>query len=393
MVRPSPVPSAVRAERGLVARRLVLGLAVGAAADLDVEHVDLAVDRAVLAVRADVHAGVRAAVGAGDRLGDRAGDEVDAELARRRRAPRSSDGPSSGSAPAAVCSGVPSTGHFSGSTTSSAPRAAASRVSRSAASRLRSRSGVELSWTAAARIRGSCQIDWSVNGAPPSRWTWVGAFGPDVMLCAAAARVGPVRSAWWAVWDGARLHERTYRRLGPVTATPERVAVRGVLDLSVATGTPWECTTGPIWTRKSPCVCAGRCSAARSSCAGWSTSPVAGTRGRPRGGGRAGVGETGRRPRGHVEPRRRAARRRGRDRERCVWVDGEPAHVPPQPFRGFDGVGGLAFEAVATRARREDYGVLMSDYEAPFGRFAGSLPVAGEVRCGWGVMERHSARW
>ncbi len=48
---------------------------------------------------------------------------------------------------------------------------------------------------------------------------------------------------------------------------------------------------------------------------------------------------------------------------------------------------------MATRARREDYGVLMSDYEAPFGRFAGSLPVAGEVVRGWGVMERHEARW
>ena len=106
----------------LVARRLVLGLAVRAAADLDVEHVDLAVDRAVLAVGPDVDARVRAALGALDALGDRAGDEVDAQLARDARAPRSSDGPSSGSAPAAVCSGVPSTGHFSGSTTSSAPR-------------------------------------------------------------------------------------------------------------------------------------------------------------------------------------------------------------------------------------------------------------------------------
>jgi hypothetical protein len=75
-----------------------------------------------------------------------------------------------------------------------------------------------------------------------------------------------------------------------------------------------------------------------------------------------------------------------------VWVDGVPSHVPPQPFRGFEGVGGLDFDAVATRARREDYGVLMSDYEAPFGRFSGALPV-GELREGFGVMERHRARW
>ena len=31
-------------------------------------------------------------------------------------------------------------------------------------------------------------------------WTWVGAFGPELMLCAASARVGPVRTAWWAIW-------------------------------------------------------------------------------------------------------------------------------------------------------------------------------------------------
>ena len=136
----------------LVAGRLVLGLAVGAPADLDVEHVDLAVDRAVLAVGADVDARVGAALRALDPLGDRAGDEVDAQLARGRARPARAPAPSSGSAPAAVCSGVPSTGHFSGSTTSSAPRAAAARVSRSAASRLRSRSGVELSCTAAARM-------------------------------------------------------------------------------------------------------------------------------------------------------------------------------------------------------------------------------------------------
>jgi hypothetical protein len=79
--------------------------------------------------------------------------------------------------------------------------------------------------------------------------------------------------------------------------------------------------------------------------------------------------------------------------ERCVWLDGEPAHVPPQAFRGLEGVGGLDFEAVATRARRENYGVLMSDYEAPFGRFGGELPRGGSLRSGFGVMERHVARW
>ena len=45
-------------------------------------------------------------------------------------------------------------------------------------------------------------------------------------------------------------------------------------------------------------------------------------------------------------------------------------------------VGDLAFDAVATRAKRENYLVIASDYEQPFGRFSGSLPVAGELRAG-----------
>ena len=225
------------------------------------------------------------------------------------------------------------------------------------------------------------------------QWTWVGAFGPELMLCAAVARVGPARSAWWAVWDGARLHERTHRRLGPVLATPERVAVRGVLDLAVTCETPWTCTTGPIWTRKSPALVRGTVLGRAVELRGlvdesggrharetaWWWSCGVGTTA----GGRAVTWNLVDGLHDGVE-----------ESERCVWVDGEPAHVPPQPFRGFAGVGGLAFEAVATRARREDYGLLMSDYEAPFGRFSGSLPIGGgELAAGFGVMERHRARW
>src|SRR5215208_3081186 len=75
-------------EDDLLAGRLVLGLPVGLAADLDVEHVDLAVNGLLLAVGAEVHGGVRAALGPLDALGDRARDQVDAQLARRRARPR-----------------------------------------------------------------------------------------------------------------------------------------------------------------------------------------------------------------------------------------------------------------------------------------------------------------
>ena len=65
----------------------------------------------------------------------------------------------------------------------------------------------------------------------------------------------------------------------------------------------------------------------------------------------------------------------------------------PLAFDGLRGVGDLRFAAVATRSRRENLLIASSDYEQPFGTFAGELPVAGPLREGWGVMERHDVRW
>jgi hypothetical protein len=83
--------------------------------------------------------------------------------------------------------------------------------------------------------------------------------------------------------------------------------------------------------------------------------------------------------------------------ERAVWVDGEPHAVEPVAFDGLAAVHGagwrLGFAAEATRARRENLVLVASDYEAPFGAFSGTLPVAGALREGWGVMERHEATW
>ena len=159
-------------EHDLVARRLVLGLAVGAAADLDVEHVDLAVDRAVLAVGPDVHARCCAPRSrALDALGDRAGDEVDPELARRRRAPRSAPGRRAARRPPRSARACRARATSRAARRARRPARRPRASSRSAASRLRSRSGVELSWTAAARIR-RCprrQIDSSVKEPEDSR--------------------------------------------------------------------------------------------------------------------------------------------------------------------------------------------------------------------------------
>ena len=130
-------------------------------------------------------------------------------------------------------------------------------------------------------------------------WTWVGAFGPELMLCA-ATRAGRARAraAWWAVWDGERLHERTYRRAGPVDATPARVHVPGVLDLRASS----RARRGPSANGRDLDAQAPRARArhgarpARSTCPGWSTSRRAATRARWSG----------------VERRRRRAGRRPR---------------------------------------------------------------------------------
>ncbi len=144
MLIPILTPPGSSETHDLVAGVLVGGLRVDVAVDLHVEHVELAVDGAHVAVGADVDARVGRLPPPVDLLDDRSGDEVDFELRAADRA-HWMHRPSSGSAPAVICSSVPSTLHFSGSTTSSAPRAAASRTSRSAVSRLRSVSSVALS--------------------------------------------------------------------------------------------------------------------------------------------------------------------------------------------------------------------------------------------------------
>jgi hypothetical protein len=67
---------------------------------------------------------------------------------------------------------------------------------------------------------------------PLRAWRYVGVYGPEVMLCAGAVRVGRARQAFWAVWDRERrrLHERT--TLGGGRVRLDRGGVR-VLDPDV----------------------------------------------------------------------------------------------------------------------------------------------------------------
>jgi hypothetical protein len=232
------------------------------------------------------------------------------------------------------------------------------------------------------------------GGRPLKRWVYVGAFGPDVMLCAARGRIGVLPFAWWAVWDGTTLREG---RRG-VAVTPERVAVRGLFELTLGDGAPVEVVSPHgrehIWTRKRVVAARGHVRGravqlqaivdesagyhARATAWRWSAGVGVASTGEPVAWNLvAGVhdGPTG--------------------SERAVWVAGEPHEVPPVTFAAdLSAVDGLRFTAEATRARRENYLLVRSDYEQPFGTFAGELPGGGpELREGWGVMERHEVFW
>ena len=245
------------------------------------------------------------------------------------------------------------------------------------------------------------------GGRPLKRWTYVAVFAPDVMVCAAAARIGPMPLGWWAVWDRRQrtLAEHTLRRPRALAVGAGRVQVDDgpvAIELTVAPGTPVE-TVSPhgdeyIWTRKQGGVRITGTVALMDrrheidapgvvdESAGYHARHTAWTWSAGVGVAASGDAVAWNLVSGvHDDP---AAS------ERTVWVGGEPHHVEPQPFRpGLAGVGDLEFHAEATRAHSENLLLVASSYEQPFGTFSGALPVAGPLREGYGVMERHDVRW
>ena len=245
------------------------------------------------------------------------------------------------------------------------------------------------------------------GGRPLKAWTYIGAYGPDVMLCAARARVGPVPVAWWAVWDrgSGRMLARTARGRGGVEVDARRLVVAGRrvrLQLEIDDGESIEVVSPHgdeyVWTRKRGGVRAR----------GWleldgERRPLdlraivdesAGYHARRtswRWSAGVGVAASGAAVAWNLVDGIHDAAEAS---ERTVWVDGRPHEVGHVAFAAdLSSVGGLRFSAEAVRARRENLLVLRSEYEQPFGTFAGELPVAGELRAGWGVMERHDVRW
>lgn len=217
------------------------------------------------------------------------------------------------------------------------------------------------------------------GGRPLKTWTYVGAYGPELMLCVTRGRIGIVPFSWWAVWDGELLHEG-----------------RRPLELELSPGAEIEVVSPHgrqyAWTRKRPVRVRGRFQGRPFDLPGildesagyharhtsWRWSAGVGTLA-------SGEPVTWNLVDGiHDAPT---------GSERTVWVAGEPREVPPVRFAGLAAVDDLRFTAVATRARRENYLLIRSDYVQPFGTFAGAVPGAGELREGWGVMERHDVYW
>lgn len=246
----------------------------------------------------------------------------------------------------------------------------------------------------------------SQSHRPLKHWRYVGAFGPDLQLCAGVARIGPVPVRWWAIAQPGRplIEGRRGLRLEPGSL---RLQSRDVeIELRLEEREPVETATGYgdtfAWTAKQADIPA---------------------RGHALIGGqrheidtRAVIDDSaGYHPR-HTEWRWSAGVGRLEDgrsvgwnlvegihdspeqSERSLWIDGAASELGPV---GFDGLAGIAFasgerlgfEAWAERKSRTNALLMRSYYRQPFGSFSGSLPGAGRLAAGYGVMEEHDVYW
>jgi hypothetical protein len=236
-------------------------------------------------------------------------------------------------------------------------------------------------------------------GRPLKRWTYVGVYRPDVMLCVGDARVAGIRQRWWAVAlpDGS-----LYEGGRGVSIGPRRVRVRGVLDLELSRPEGVEVVSphgrGYVWTTKvAPVHVRGTVSAgghtfeldgddgfvdesagyhARHTTWRWSAGLGLAADGRP------------------VAWNLVDGLHDGVASERTVWVDGSPAEVPAQEFApDLSRVGELDFREWSARESNRNLLVMRNSYRQPFGEFSGVLPGGLVLAEGWGVMEEHDVLW
>ncbi len=241
------------------------------------------------------------------------------------------------------------------------------------------------------------------GGRPLKRWRYAGVFGSEVMLCAGLVAIAGVHQAFWAVWDrrAGDLRERT--RLGGrgVRLPWGRVLVDDRVDhvdlVLKGAGEPVEVVSrhgaGHVWTRKLPVRARGVACGIPVDALGL-LDETAGYHARKtawRWCAGVGTGTDGTALAWNlVEGVHDAAR----GSERTMWEGGSAREVAPVPIAAdLDAAGDLRFVAEARRARTTRFGPLSSDYVQPFGTFAGTLPGGVALAEGFGVMERHAARW
>jgi hypothetical protein len=204
---------------------------------------------------------------------------------------------------------------------------------------------------------------------PLKAWRYVAFFSPELIVCLARVRIGPLPGDFWAVWD--RDAHALHRGSGPVRADPGRAQARAPARALVRLGRATHELEGraviddtaayyprhTLWWWS-----AGVGAAVDGAAVAWNLV--------------SGVGDP------------------PVNSERTVWVDGVPQEAPPSRFAAdLTAVDELRFTAEAELRRRVNLGLVRSDYRQPIGTFAGRLPGGVELAHGFGVMERHDAWW
>lgn len=240
-------------------------------------------------------------------------------------------------------------------------------------------------------------------GRPLKAWRYVAFFSPELIVCLARVRIGPLPGDFWAVWD--RDAGTLHRGSGLVRAVPGRAGVRALrtsVDIltteepGIETACP--CGQGYSWTRKQ----AGVPARARVRL-GQTTHELEG---------RAVIDDTAAYYPRHTLWHWSAGVGTAVDgasvawnlvsgvgdppvnSERTVWIDGHAREAPPSVFApDLSAVDELRFAAEAVLHRRVNLGLVRSDYRQPIGTFSGHLPGGVELAHGFGVMERHDAWW
>jgi hypothetical protein len=247
---------------------------------------------------------------------------------------------------------------------------------------------------------------------PLKAWRYVGVYGPELMLCAAAVRIGPARQSFWAVWDRSehRLRERTAFGRGGVRLARGRLSIddRDVavdIALEEQPGIETVCPSGEsyAWTRKQGGIRAhgtvlagGRRHAIDARAVIDDTAAYYQRRTRWRWSAGVGTATDGRviawnLVSGINDPPAGS--------ERTLWIDGRALEPGPVEFSDdltairFGDGSSLSFSAEAVRERRENLVLVRSNYRQPFGTFKGQLEGGIELTEGYGVMEEHDVLW